>query len=1178
MALRSFARLKPDEICDHCGLTLRDKRKHNSSAAPCAASIGSGPIICTEVSGPADIRDEERWSWSASAPGGWIGSILHKKTVDLAAAAVVEELNRLRSIANDPARGLRDRTKAAQQTERLERLSTRAEEAKRVCSPEDYAEAKALVRQELLRIEKQRTKGLTGIAPGLPPVQHKPLVDNIQQRLAGQYNSAYRSLSKLVRQPARGAYPAMEAAPFADSDGRLAVGVDNAVILSANSRGQITSMQVMSPPGGLGGKYKYGQPGEGWEPTGEAKERLEELRKLFQSAEDARGKAIVGSGALPHLGVTTDKGVDSGALWGNLAVAKELLGKARLDAVAICDSSLKPLLATLTTGTITLGTPGAAHHTSFCQIEAALQEVAEALGRKPQVFVCVDAGDAINFAGVQGIVLNTRAMLVRAGYEASILWWSQTTKADQDIDELGQRETLFSGLTSDSFERLTPKEFVARIPPEPLEIAERRLQGMQKFGAHLLEEEEVAQLPIELPHEIDTTIEFYEPTEGAREAKIRDLMDRGFRSILIADPTGQGKTFWAMRRQPQDFGDNIKRLILTSPTALTLADESGWTPLRGKDYGRVRTDDGRLVRAERGTPEDQLTLRANCLKGEEIERLRQAHAHNSAIDACKQCEHRGVCSIKKGLYLADREHTAVEARIVADPASVQAQNDIWDCDGNPYNQHSPGAGTVLIVDEVDSVSIDETLKVSTDEIKSTLAVLDNDLTGSAKALVAFLSNIVKPSGFEIFGGKELRDALIKIASNPVNGGLSLQAVGRSLLEAANEQEIRVSAKNSPLHICWLEPLAQFLRGNDGITAWVDRDGLQFCRRNYQTRQLIGSEGLAAVVFMDATSSAKEIEQRFGTRCAVIQARVPEPKSKPRDIQIVGLGQIGATRSPVLEMLLNRLKPLIPSLVGIPNEEADARLGWIDKKSTLYKYRREQKTVAWMGASRGSNFLQGVDCLTMIGTPTANLTAMAARWTVMTGKSVSTSRFDTINAVYAIEATNAPAGQRWAFFGNRSDNADYRRWAHQQTAKELLQGRGRGRFNRRDDGAELSTVLVTDAPAPWPVEVIHVQEVIGKLTYEGIKKLTRQHIEAVWRRLAKRTGEALAAELEVDIHTLNERFAFADLASSRIAKFVAQAATDASAEAQQNKTSQSVDINPELTAKLVERQQTSAQVA
>ena len=177
MALRNFERLKPDEVCSHCGLTLKDKRQHNKSAAPCAAAYGNSAVICTEVVGPSDIRDDDQWVWAAPSPAGWVGGILRKKEqLDAEASAVLAELNRLRTAANDPSTGLRERTKAARQSQKLERIVTRAEEAKRTNSKAEYAEAKALMRHEVLRIEQARTKGLSGITPGLPPVQHKPLV------------------------------------------------------------------------------------------------------------------------------------------------------------------------------------------------------------------------------------------------------------------------------------------------------------------------------------------------------------------------------------------------------------------------------------------------------------------------------------------------------------------------------------------------------------------------------------------------------------------------------------------------------------------------------------------------------------------------------------------------------------------------------------------------------------------------------------------------------------------------------------------------------------------------------------------------------------------------------------------------------------------------------------------
>ena len=1101
MASFGFERLKA-EACPHCLETYAERRQRDKNAAPCAR-LPDGGLLCVNVTSSADLLSD---SWAfVMYSSSWGGGLIKPKEDDPAQATFKQRLAALQAAAAAPALNLRERLQAQRDVAALERLHERAEQARIDGDREEKEEVAALIRKKTGLAEANRRKGLTGATPGLLPVFNRAIVGNLSERLAGQQDGLLRKLGSVVRQPGRGAYPAMAASPFADQEGRFCVPNGAALVLAADGNGSVRSVQVMNAPGS-GAKYAY--PSKG----------------TFEGSETPEVR---------HLTTTMPNGLrDGGALFGGYSAMAQLLGEVTRSDVLIADGALKAWVTSLLTGAVALGSPGAQHRLSMHQLDAALHEIKEGLSVRPRVLIAVDAGDVLNPSSMIAQLIETREHLLKCGWDVHFLWWGQTSKEDgQDIDELHARNELLGGLQSTSFSRITGRELLALCPPEIRARQQRVLQRSTRTGAQQLSIEELEGMPIEARINDEEEIETYDPDiPGDRERVINEMADKGHRNFLLSDPPGSGKTYWAGHLQPEAFG--ARRLIFTTATPITFAEEFNWAYVLGRDQGRVLAPDGRVVRAQAG--ETNFYREPNCIKGAEIDTLRSANAGEAARATCAGCEYRGICSVKPGNYLADRILTSGEPRLACDPSSLQPQNDYWDVDGMPYTGASGAPATVGIFDEADTLPATSQLTVRWEHINATYKALRRYMPEPVRQVVQFLRDIVRPRGYDVLLGERLVEAMAsKLSARTVRAAAKADP---QLLLAAELQQLQ--RYDGTLTLCWLTDLLAFLRRKAPMQAWVSSSGLQIVKRNAQLINAVRSDGLKIRLFMDATSTLAEIERRLGVRCIRIQAREPLQGPPVRDIQIVGLGRLGFGRSPQQQMLLRRLRPLVPALLGIPEEKSKEALSWIDTKKDLALYDPDQRTSAWLAGSRGSNYMADVQALAMVGCPTRNLTSSAAEWKLFTGQEVNPG--DSISTAMLMQATNNPEGHRWVSFTQGAENADYRRWAREHTEREMLQGKGRARFNRRPADTEgLATVTITDVPLPWPVEILEARDLLSEAAVDSITKLTSKRIEMAWEqtRYSGRRVELLLQTLEVDLATLQERCRFEDLAHRPVGKAV-----------------------------------------
>ncbi|BAU14278.1 hypothetical protein LEP3755_48240 [Leptolyngbya sp. NIES-3755] len=136
-------------------------------------------------------------------------------------------------------------------------------------------------------------------------------------------------------------------------------------------------------------------------------------------------------------------------------------------------TGVKPLIASERLKAITIGAAGGNFSSSPTQLKA----VIEAFPGLPVVIV-PDAGDVVN-TQVANRIQRQVEYLRSIDVEPSILWWGQTTKNDNDIDELTREEfTGARSLSWDEFSALLPGNELKQRPDE----SERdRLLRLRKF-------------------------------------------------------------------------------------------------------------------------------------------------------------------------------------------------------------------------------------------------------------------------------------------------------------------------------------------------------------------------------------------------------------------------------------------------------------------------------------------------------------------------------------------------------------------------------------------------------------------------------------------------------------------------------------------------------------------------
>lgn len=756
--------------------------------------------------------------------------------------------------------------------------------------------------------------------------------------------------------------------------------------------------------------------------------------------------------------------------------------------VWLVDGALKAWLTAELHGVAAIGCPGGQHAYSP-DLRPNLRAIdPETVSHMP------DAGDVINEAQIPKINRDLHKAIESLGYRCRVGWWGQQTKDEPDIDEIAPDTLDLKWLAPDEFFELHPEKIKAGI--------DRRIF---RPGIHKVDE------PASPPRSEITPRQPIKFEEGNRLNTVRSLIASGNRYIHDRSAAGSGKSFDFGTWTADDFGV-YQLLHVTNEPLTTDPHFAGWEQYRGRDNGRTVRPDGRVVKAEKGTPEENKLKPSNCARWEFNDYLVERKITPSVDRICLGCKFAAECKSTSGWYQHDRKVALAKRKTRIHPGSLGAEilraadGKLWK-DAKPDNRQP---GTVVVLDDVDpwvantSVSIDEIANFQSEH-----DTLLESLPTLRKALVA-LKALLKSKSGQTLQHAQIIDRLPKIeeAENVLRSLYELEAYE---IENAFENGDRANELGG----LWVEPFVEAMSGNGHLYTY--QGGLHIVQKNKRFLEALKHPAVKAVVVADATGRAEYYEKWLGctTKIPTIAQKPPEQTAKLELTQITGLGDLGYRRTDRQRAKLGQLKKAIAK--QYPDFAA------IEIKGEIKSDDFENVALSWRSTSRGSNAAKDKPGLVVYGTPRANLSALYARFSLMTGAEPGTEE---ALALYPMRWQNRDG--HWVRALKESTSPAFAEFCRRETLAEIEQGFARLRAVRRP-GEVLTVLMISEYPLDVPCDAIDIDEFLGMpAPKKTATTIDENEIELGAMAIAasgdKLTQETLGEFIGVSRNTIAEFFA------------------------------------------------------
>jgi len=648
--------------------------------------------------------------------------------------------------------------------------------------------------------------------------------------------------------------------------------------------------------------------------------------------------------------------------------------------VHLCEGFLKSLLAAIKAWRHDpqIIFVGAAGH-SFG--EQALLRVLDALGDCDSVTLCPDGGSVKN----KGIVNNYLKALGFAqswGFSTSILWWEQSEKAKNDVDEIDP-QTFFSA------KNLSIAEFEAVVddfsPSQNwLERISQVLKGRPKpIDSTLALRRELG--------EVDTQI--FEYSESDRLGTWKQASEQGYRAILDLSPTGTGKSHDSGTATPADFG--AERLFYVSndrrnSTAPTLAE---WQEVEARHNGLTIDPAGKLRRRKDG---QAATVAANCARTEAIRILRSKNIQGADGDTvCQTCPVLNACKFSSGKgygFKFQRRQALSADRLRIHPASLPDPSEdfsyaktvnIWDEASSSIQNSRSIAVSVADLDQLISQFACQAPQQFT-QLQPLLSRLRALLTGDQPRYGFSYHDVLKALPELDFSTLDW-DSLIQVLQPNLSGlkppdeidlgqlapkerrGLGL--VKRALIrETAQSQSEQAEILKQTVLKQWLNEFLGVLNGGTDDLR-INRGELTLTISDNRHRAVIEASKLN--IFLDATLTRKDAALKLGCRpdeIFVCRQRLPQVKNLTIT-QITDLGKLTQQRG--------EDKQRRATAIAIHYQAQDPTTKVID-------FKKFETDGAWWRDSRGVNDFLKVKTLLLVGTPIANIAYLLSEYSILTG--------------------------------------------------------------------------------------------------------------------------------------------------------------------------------------------------
>ncbi|MCZ8027142.1 MAG: hypothetical protein O9332_17485 [Microcystis sp. LE19-10.1B] len=645
--------------------------------------------------------------------------------------------------------------------------------------------------------------------------------------------------------------------------------------------------------------------------------------------------------------------------------------------VWLSEGILKPFVAAHKHGLNAIGAAGG-------YFSGAANQIKNAIGPYRQLILCPDAGD-INNPQVMLRWSKEIKFLESLGKSVLVAFWGQKTKDDDDIDEIGNLESI---------EFITPSQFLEMGKSDPLPFWEKvkRLVARDR-------KKNRKPLPSPLPNN--------------REAKIYDRSNRlnewaSGKYILDTSPTGSGKSYDAGKATPEMMGVTDIIYVNNDPRNVSTPTLKDWPILEGRHAGLYRNELGEIRTRKRKDSLDRFQekdLRANCARPFTHAALANQNISHGIESAtiCQGCQFLELCRSGKGDYdyLQKRAIALQSKRLIAHPASLPNPKSY-----DPENGFDYGNTTLIFEESELSANTTKIVKVSVKDITASIASLaekDSDLFLSLKPLLIAIKKLIaeKQSNRYGFDGKTLREKLLGLIPNDIDlnrlksaltPDLSfldpISEMGESIADmpasvrrafAEKDSNLAEKAENETLKQ-WLPELIDSLQGrgylslNHGIlsVSFVD------------SRFLAIINEAAKIIFLSATESLENLEARTGLTIDLITIGGDIPENI-NFIQVIDLGRMGINRG---EGQKRRSKVILDHY-----RETDPNNTAVIRFQSHCKDEDDQTSLKHFVNSQGTNLIAGVTRLIIDGLPCPNLESLRHDYAVSTGLNPYGEDFD-----------------------------------------------------------------------------------------------------------------------------------------------------------------------------------------
>ncbi|MCA2504770.1 MAG: hypothetical protein IM550_06525 [Microcystis sp. M54BS1] len=646
--------------------------------------------------------------------------------------------------------------------------------------------------------------------------------------------------------------------------------------------------------------------------------------------------------------------------------------------VWLSEGILKPFVAAYRHGINAIGAAGG-------NFSGAANQVKNAIASYRELILCPDAGD-INNPQVMLRWSKEIKFLESLGKPILIAWWGQKTKDDDDIDEIGNLESI---------EFITPSQFLEMGKSDPLPFWERvkRLVARDRKKTR-------KSLPLPLPTKREPKI--YDRSERL------SLWSKG-KYILDMSPTGSGKSYDAGTLNPDKLGVTDIIYVTNDPRNVSTPTLKEWSLLEGRHAGLYRNELGEVRTRKRKDLLDRYQekdLRANCARPHTHAALANQNIPHGLESAtiCQGCQFLELCRSGKGDYdyLQKRAIALQSKRLIAHPASLPLPKSQDPENGYDYSH------TALIFEESElSCNTTKKVTVSEKDVKDTIEALaekdDNNLFLALKPLLIAIKKLLSEKQSNRYGidGKTLREKLLGLIPSDIDLNRLKEALqpdlsfldpisemGESIADmpiavrrafSEKDSSLAEKAENEALKQ-WLPELINALQGKGYLSL---NHGILSVSFPDERLQAIINEA-AKVIFLSATDSIENLEARTGLTIDLITTGGGIPENM-NFIQVSDLGRNGISRG---EGQKRRSKAILDHYrENDPDNTAFIRF------QSHCKDEDDQTSLKHFVNSQGTNLIAGVTRLIIDGLPCPNLESLRHDYAVSTGNDPYGEDFD-----------------------------------------------------------------------------------------------------------------------------------------------------------------------------------------